>query len=156
MNAGVGFLLFLGLTLGLLAGVVWTGFAARRRMHVPLVVLAVASLGATIFFAEQLGRLYDLEAAGAITPIHLFLAKLTTLAYLVPIATGIATLRRPRLRRTHRYVALTVLALTVATAATGTCMIALAEPLERRGVTAPPIGPPAGPPSGPPSSAPVE
>jgi heme A synthase len=129
VTATVGFVLFLLVTLALLGGVVATGLAAKRRLHLPLVVLAVASLGVTIFYAEQLGREYDLEAAGWITPVHLTLAKITTLAYLLPIATGIATIRDGKRRPMHRKVAFAVLALTVLTAATGTWMILASEPL---------------------------
>lgn len=126
-NPTLGFVLFLALTLALLGGVVVTGLRARRRVHLVLVASAVVSLGVTIFYAERLGELYDLEAAGAITPIHLAIAKVTTLAYLAPIATGIATIRNPAWRDWHRRAAYTVLALTVLTAVTGTWMV-LASP----------------------------
>lgn len=127
MTATAGFVVFLLVTLLLLGAVVATGFAARRRLHLTLVVSAVASLGVTIFYAEQLGLEYDLEAAGWITPVHLTLAKLTTLAYLLPIATGIAVLRNARHRPLHRKIAYLVLSLTVLTAITGTWMILASE-----------------------------
>lgn len=129
MTPGVGFVTFLVVTLALLSAAVWTGFAHRRRVHLVLVIVAVASLGVTIYFAEQLGDLYDLESAGSITPIHLFLAKLTTFAYLLPIVSGIRLWFRPGGRALHRVLAFTVLALTVVTAATGTAMVLLSEPL---------------------------
>lgn len=129
MSATVGFSTFLVLTVLLLAGVVATGLKARRRLHVPLVALTVASLGITIFFAEQLGREYDLDSAGAIKPIHLTLAKITTLAYVLPLATGLRTIFRPTARAWHRRFAFLVLGMTVLTLITGALMIALAEPL---------------------------
>lgn len=129
MTATVGFVVFLFVTLGFLGGVVVTGMKAKRRLHIPLVVLAVASLGVTIFYAEQLGREYDLESAGWITPVHIALAKITTLGYLLPIATGIATLRDGRRRPLHRKFAFLILALTVVTAVTGTSMVLLSDPL---------------------------
>lgn len=127
MSPELRFLLFLGLTLALLGVVVATGLRARRRVHLSAVALAVLSLGTTIFFAERMGRHYDLAAAGAITPIHLAIAKGTTLAYLAPLVTGILTLRDARWRPRHRVAAFLVLTLTVATAVTGTWMV-LAAP----------------------------
>ena len=62
-------------------------------MHLALVATTLASLGATIFFAERLGTLYDLSASGRIQGVHLFFAKTTVLAYLFPVATGLWTLR---------------------------------------------------------------
>ncbi len=129
MSVYTGFVLFLFVTLALLGGVVSTGLAAKRRMHIPLVVCAVASLGVTIYFAEKLGEVYDLESAGWITPVHLTIAKITTLAYLLPIATGIATLRRPGARPLHRRVAFLVLGLTVLAAVTGTWMLLASDRL---------------------------
>lgn len=128
MSPGAGFLVFLSVTLVLLASAVWTGFARRRRLHLALVVAAVAALGVTIYYAEQLGELYDLESAGAITPIHLALAKFTTFAYLLPIASGIRVWFRPGGRTLHRTLAFLVLGLTVITAATGTAMVLMSEP----------------------------
>jgi hypothetical protein len=55
------------------------------------VAAAIASLGATIWYAEGMGEHYDLAHAGWITPVHLWIAKTTTLAYLLPITTGILT-----------------------------------------------------------------
>lgn len=129
LTALTGFLVFLAVTLALLGVVVVTGFQAKRRLHLPAVALAVASLGVTIYYAEQLGRSYDLEAAGAIYPIHLTIAKIATVSYLLPIITGIRTLKNPSRKRTHRMVAFLVLGLTVLTACTGTAMVLMAEPL---------------------------
>jgi hypothetical protein len=122
-----GFVTFLVVTLALLGVVVVSGLHARRALHLSAVALAVAALGTTIYFAEKMGDLYDLAAAGAITPVHLAIAKGTTLAYLAPVVTGILTIRNPRWRRRHRFCAFLVLALTVATAVTGTWMV-LASP----------------------------
>lgn len=126
----IGFVTFLLVTVALLGAVVATGRAAKRKIHLTLVVITVASLGITIFYAEQLGKLYDLEAAGAITPIHLMIAKITVFAYLFPIVTGILTFRGNRsARRWHARFAYTVLLLTVLTAATGSAMILMSERL---------------------------
>ncbi len=129
MSAELGFVACLLLTLALLAAVVATGLRARRRLHVPLVFATLAALGVTIYFAKGVGDHYDLGSAGAITPVHLALAKLTTLAYLLPIASGIATLRNPARRRLHRVLAFTVVGMTVLTAITGTWMLAASERL---------------------------
>ena len=129
MTPFVGFLVFLAITLAFLGGVVVTGRAARRSLHIPLVACAVASLLTTIYFAEQLGQTYDLESAGAIYPIHIGFAVTTTCMYAVPILTGIVTLKKPRLRKFHAAVAWLVIGLTVITAVTGTWMLLAAEPL---------------------------
>jgi hypothetical protein len=129
MSAERGFVTFLILTLACLGVVVVTGLKARRRVHIAAVVSAVACLGVTIFHAEQMGDHYDLAAAGAITPIHLTIAKLCTLAYLGPLITGVLTWRDARHRRLHRTLAFTVLGLTVATAITGTWMLLASERL---------------------------
>jgi hypothetical protein len=128
-----GFVAFLALTLVLLAAVVWTGLRARRWVHLPCVAATLAALGTTIWFAEQMGELYDLESAGLITPVHLWLAKGTTLLYLAPLVTGILTIRDARWRPRHRAAAFTVLALTVATAVTGTWMLLASERLPTAG-----------------------
>ena len=124
-----GFVLFLIITLAFLGGVVFTGYRARRKLHLTLVGFAVASLGITIYFAERLGELYDLEASGLIYPVHLFFAKTTTLAYLLPVISGICTIRNPVRKNLHRRIAFLVLGLTVITAVTGTWMVLASEPL---------------------------
>ena len=134
MSPGLGFGVFFGLTLASLALAVLAGRTHRRRMHVAFVLSALAGLGVTIYFAFQLGKLYDLPSAGWITPFHLTLAKLTTASYLAPIVLGIRAWRAraesfPRARKLHATVAWTVLTLTVATAVTGTIMILRATPL---------------------------
>jgi heme A synthase len=129
MTALAGFLTFLAATLVLLGAVVATGRKARRALHFPLVACTVASLLATIYFAEKLGESYDLESAGWIYPVHLFFAITTTCLYLLPVASGIATIRRPAFRPWHRRIAFAVIGLTVITAVTGTWMLLAATPL---------------------------
>jgi len=129
MDATTGFLAFLALTLVALGMTVASGLKARVRVHMGCVAAAVVSLGITIYFAEKLGAEYDLETAGWITPVHLALAKLATLSYLLPLASGWATLRDRRRRRLHLVLALLTLLLTVAAAGTGTAMILVADPL---------------------------
>jgi hypothetical protein len=124
-----GFVGFLVLTVALLSAVAWTGLRAKRRVHVPLVVLTVASLALAIHFALELGELYDLESAGPITPIHLFVARVATVCYLLPLVSGPLTLRNPRYRKLHGRLAWLVIALTGLAAATGTWMLLAAERL---------------------------
>lgn len=123
MNAGTGFTIFLLTTVGLLARVVLTGRSARRRQHIPAVVAMALSLALAIWFAERLGEEIDVRSAGIITPIHLTLAKITTLGYLLPIATGIRTLRHPATRRLHGRLAYTLVGLTLLTTVTGLAML---------------------------------
>lgn len=129
MDPTSGLLLFLSTTVALLAAVTWTGLTARRLAHLVLVGLTLASLGVAIAFAKELGTLYDLEAAGAITPIHLTLAKVTTALYLLPLTTGVLTLIGKDVKRWHRLSAFTVLALTLLATLTGAWMILAAERL---------------------------
>ena len=140
MSPAAGFVAFFLVTLAFLAGVVASGRKGARRVHVRLVAGAVLSLGITIFYAEQLGDRYDLESAGWITPFHLSIAKATTAAYLLPVFSGIRLWRRDSGRGLHRALAYAVLALTLATAASGTAMILSAEPLGESG-PAPRVGP---------------
>jgi hypothetical protein len=120
---------FLALTIVLLGCVVATGLKARRRWHITFVVLALASLVVSIVCARRVGKLYDLRSAGVITPVHLTLAKITTAAYLLPIATGLRTIFRPATRRLHRTLAFVVLGMTLVTAITGTMMLLGAKPI---------------------------
>jgi hypothetical protein len=124
-----GFIVFLLVTVALLGATVATGLKAKLRAHLPLVVLTVASLGLAIYYAEQLGKLYNLDAAGAIKPVHLALAKIATLSYLAPLASGVATLRNRAHRKLHLKLALATVVLTVLAAVTGAWMILAAEPL---------------------------
>lgn len=140
MTATAGFLTFLVVTVALLCLVLWTGFRAKRRLHIPLVVATVVALGVTIYYAEMLGREYDLDSAGVLKPIHLTLAKIATLSYVFPVATGIRTIFVPKTRALHRQIAFVVLALTVAALVTGTMMVLMAEPLESASVTVPAEG----------------
>jgi hypothetical protein len=129
MDATVGFIAFFALTLAGLAATVATGFKARVRVHIACVVATLTLLGITIYFAEQLGERYDLQSAGLITPVHLALAKIATASYVLPIASGVATLRNRRWRRVHLTLAVITLILTVAAAGTGTAMLFLSNPL---------------------------
>jgi hypothetical protein len=125
----VGFPLFLVVTVLLLVAVVVTGLRARVRLHLVLVALALGAMGATIWFAEQLGQYYDLSKAGVITPIHLTLAKITTVGYLLPLITGALTLRDRSWKKKHFACAVLILVLTVLTTVTGSWMVLAAEPL---------------------------
>jgi len=128
MTEAVGFILSLCVTLVCLGGAVVTGRAAKRKIHLIWVTGAVIGLATTIHYAEELGELYDLEAAGWIYPFHLLLAQVTSAAYLVVIGSGIATIRKAARRKTHGRIAYSVLGLTVLTAVTGVWMI-LSAPL---------------------------
>jgi len=130
VSPGLGFVLFLGVTLAGLGGAVVTGRAAKRRLHFRWVATAVVGLGATIYYAEKMGEFYDLEAAGWVYPFHLLIAKVTIASYLVVIGSGLATIKQSSRRRTHGRIAYSVIVLTVLTAITGTWMILAATPLE--------------------------
>ena len=97
------------LTVLFLVLVVVTGLKGRRRTHVSLVVVAFGLLASSIYYAERMGALYDLESAGVITPIHLTLAKITVIAFLFPVVTGVRTWRNPAVKSLHRRVAILAL-----------------------------------------------
>lgn len=129
MTAATGFVLFLVITLVLLGAVVVTGKKTMRRRHLTLVVLAYIGLGLAIYYAELLGEEYDLDSAGLIYPVHLVFAKTTVLAYLLPVITGVMTIKAKCKRSTHGRVAVAVILLTVVTAVTGLWMVLAATPL---------------------------
>jgi hypothetical protein len=134
LDPTTGFLSTLAMTLVFLGCAVVTGYRARRALHLTSVGGAVAMLAATIHFALELGELYDLESAGVITPIHLTMAKVNTAAYLLPVVTGLRTLRDPAGRKLHGRVAWAVLVMTVLTSATGGLMLLWAERLPAAGL----------------------
>ena len=127
MSPEYGFLGALLTTVALLLGAVFTGRARRIRAHVGFVSAAVMCLAIAIFFALKVGELYDLEKAGRITPIHLTLARITTVSFLWPLLTGPLAARgkiNPTLHKTGAYLALV---LTLAATITGVMMLAGAE-----------------------------
>lgn len=130
MSPVTGFFVFLVLTVVALGFVVVTGLKRRRGAHVVGVVTALAFLGGAIVYALRVGEIYDLEAAGVITPIHLNLARVTTACYLLPAITGVLTWRNAeRWRTLHGRLAWFVVALTLITTITGALMLMGAEPL---------------------------
>jgi len=129
VNPTAGFLASLALTLVCLGGAVLTGLKARRKPHFCFVGGAVLLLVSTIYFALELGELYDLESAGIVTPIHMTMARINTAAYALPLVTGLRTLKNPQGRKLHGRMAWCVLAFTVLTSATGGLMLLWATPL---------------------------
>ena len=115
-----------------LVGVLWTGFRwqvkRRRTLHLTLVGITVGLLVWTIFAALGLGEGYDLESAGTIYPVHMFLAQAATLSLILPVVTGILTLRTAKRHRHHRLGALTAFTLILLAAITGIWMILVATP----------------------------
>ncbi len=130
MGPVAGFLTALLVTVAFLVGAALTGRLRRIRAHVAMVLGSVVSLGVAIYFALSVGEIYDLEAAGTITPIHLGLARLTTAAYLWPLITGPLAARGKVPRRAHHVGAYVALGLTVAATVTGVMMLMGAEPLD--------------------------
>jgi hypothetical protein len=123
---------FLGSLMGtvvMLAGAAFTGRARRIRAHVGFVAAAVTGLAIAIYFALQVGQLYDLEKAGMITPIHLTLARVTTASFLWPLLTGPLAARKMVSPRVHRLGAWIALILTLASTVTGMMMLYGAERL---------------------------
>src|SRR5262249_41883097 len=92
----------LAVTVVLLALAAASGRAHRSGLHLTLVVWALETLAATIHFAYGLSRIYDLRTAEPITSIHLALARLNAVAFLLPIATGLRTWFRPGARGLHK------------------------------------------------------
>jgi hypothetical protein len=119
----IGFVAAVASTVGFLVAVVVTGVKGRITVHIPCVLATLLSLSAAIWFALELGTVYDLSTAGAITPIHKLIAKLATASYLLPIVTGIRTLRSSEHRRLHFACAMVALVLTASATVTGTLML---------------------------------
>ena len=129
MSPLVGFFTALGLTVVFLLSAAWTGHRHKRVAHVILVGLSVLGLGSAIVYALKLGELYDLEAAGWITPVHLNLARVTTAAFLIPITLGFLAWRKARWRAAHARAGWIVILATVTAVVTGAIMLYRAEPL---------------------------
>ncbi len=129
MDPDFGFPLFLVVTVTFLVAGIVTGFKAKIPLHLTCVACALVSLCLAIWFAIQLGPLYDLETAQPITDIHLMIAKLATFSFALPLVTGIATLRKrsPKHRKRHLVCAMIAVVLTVAATVTGAWMLWLAE-----------------------------
>ena len=70
-----------------------------------------------------------MKATGWIFDVHMAFAKTGTAAYVLPLITGIWTIKNPSGRRVHSRVAFLVLTITVLAAGTGLWMILAAEPL---------------------------
>ncbi|MFT6362535.1 MAG: hypothetical protein ACJAZ8_000941 [Planctomycetota bacterium] len=115
-----------------LVGVLWTGFRwrvkRRRALHLSLVGLSIAFLVWTIIAAFRLGEGYDLHSAGTIYFVHMFLARLATACLMLPIITGIITLRTGKLHRYHRQCAIAAFTIIVLAAITGIWMISASTP----------------------------
>ena len=118
----------LGLTVVFLLSAAWTGHHHKLRAHIASVLLAVVGLGLAIYYALELGKIVDLDAAGWITPVHLGLARVTTLFFVVPIVLGLLTLRRMTWRKLHGRMGLIAIAATVLTTITGAVMLYLSDP----------------------------
>ena len=125
----IGFLGSLILTIALLLGAAIAGRSQRIRVHIVFVALSLAGLGTAVYFAIRTGELYDLESAGLITPIHLNIARITSLLYLWPLVTGPLAWGGRIDRRMHRIGAWLVLVMTLVATVTGVAMLWSAERL---------------------------
>lgn len=127
MSPEVAFLSLLGTTVACLGLAAWNGIRRRIRVHLVWVACSLASLVAAIVFALRVGERYDLAAAGAITPVHLTLARIATASYLGPLVTGPLVLKGRLRGRVHHRLAWLAFGLTVAATLTGAWML-LAAP----------------------------
>ena len=125
----IAFCTAVGLTVVFLVAVVVTGLRGRITIHIPCVLATLISLTVAIAYALKLGTIYDLKSAGAIFPIHMWVAKIAASSYVLPLITGIRTLRSSVHRRAHFWAAMLVLALTAAASITGTWMLLAADKL---------------------------
>jgi len=129
MDPAQGFTLFFLFTLVALGAAAYTGRLALRKAHITLVATTALLLAVTIYYAKMLGEVYDLEAAGWITPVHLTIAKVATVGLVLPIVTGLMTIRNPERFPWHQRLAWLVILIILVAAVTGTWMILAAEPL---------------------------
>ena len=123
MDPLIQFCAAVGATVVFLVIVVVTGIRGKITVHIPCVVLTLISLTVAIVFALKLGKIYDLPKSGAIFPIHMAIAKLAAASYVLPIITGIRTLKARAHHRLHFWAAMLVLVLTAAASITGTLML---------------------------------
>lgn len=125
-------LAFLATLLALL-GVLFTGLRwrtqRRRGLHIGLVGLTLALLGWTIYEAYALGDHFDLESAGRVFHVHMFLARAATVALLIPATSGLVVLKTGRYHSAHRIGAFVAVALVTLAAITGVWMLSAATPL---------------------------
>ena len=127
MSPEASFLGLLGATIAFLSLAAWNGRRRRIPLHLVFVACSLASLATSIVFALRVGELYDLAAAGLITPVHLTLARIATLSYLGPLVTGPLVLGRRLRGPVHHRFAWLAFGLTVAATITGAWML-LAAP----------------------------
>jgi hypothetical protein len=118
-----------GFTVVFLTVVVVTGLRGRITVHIPCVLATLVSLVIAIVYALELGKIYDLPGTGAIFTVHMAVAKLAAASYVLPVITGIRTLKSRVHRRTHFRAAMFVLAMTAAASITGTWMLVAAQKL---------------------------
>ena len=121
------FVLAFGLTLGslivtLVSGLRWR-VKRRRGLHLGSVAVAVGFLAWTVAAAYRLGDLYDLEAAGWIFPVHMFLARAGTGALLLPAVSGLVVLKTGKRHGLHRKLAFLAFGTVVLAAVTGFWML---------------------------------
>lgn len=121
------FVLAFGLTLGclvvtLVSGLRWR-IKRRRGLHLGSVVCALGCFAWTIAAAYRLGDLYDLEAAGWIFPVHMFIARAGTAALLLPAVSGLVVLKTGRHHALHRKLAFLAFGTVVLAALTGFWML---------------------------------
>jgi hypothetical protein len=129
MTPAISFFISVAIAVVLLGGVLWSGRASRRRLHIALVGLMLVALVVAVVFVERLGASYDIEAAGWITPVHMSLAHGTVIVLLLQVVLGLVTTRRPRLRRWHGRFAIFAVATMVLATVTGLWMLLAAERL---------------------------
>jgi len=129
MTPGLGLFVVLPVVVAFLAATVLTGLRKRRRAHLIFVVGTVLGLVVAIAFAVRLGEEYDLEAAGWITPVHLGLARVATVAVLPTLVSGALVLRGRGRLAWHRGFVRLLVGLILLSAITGGWMILGAEPI---------------------------
>ena len=126
---GLAFLATLLTLLGaLVTGLRWR-IRRRRAWHLGLVGLTLALLGWTVFEAYALGDHYDLESAGLVFHVHMFLARAATASLLIPVMGGALVLWKGRFHAAHRIAAFVAVTLVTLAAITGVWMLAWATPL---------------------------
>lgn len=87
-------------TVGLMVATLVTGWRRRRRLHLWLGPITLASLALTIVLTEQLMARYDFPASAK--AVHLPCAKTGGMLALPVLLTGIWLWARPNARRWHQ------------------------------------------------------
>lgn len=98
-----GLFVSLGVTVVVLLGAIWLAHKHRPKAHIGGVIAFLVSFLVTLYFAENVGRLYDFHGHASYY-IHLTIAIFTAVTVVVPLATGYRHWKGSGTRELHKQV----------------------------------------------------